>query len=107
MLVAYNLWLAGASIDRARAIAKEIRSPSVRALGFELGSGIQVSVNLVDPAAVGPCAIYDRVAALARIERAELVGLVPEWVLRAQPSHRWAQLGLSPDCTIEARLGRI
>ena len=36
--------------------------------------------------------------------RAELVGLLPEAVLRATPRSRWDQLDLGEDRTIEFRL---
>ena len=36
--------------------------------------------------------------------RAELVGLAPAAVVRSTPAHRWAELDLDPDRTIEARL---
>jgi hypothetical protein len=61
-------------------------------------------MNLVEPERVGPAAAWDRVAALADVDGAELVGLLPETVLRAVPQERWAQLDVAPDRTIEARL---
>ncbi len=105
LLVAYNLWV-DASLDQARAIARALRRPEVRVLGFDLPSGVQVSCNLVDPDAFGPAAAYDAVAAQVRVVRAELVGLVPKSVLRAVPAHRWRDLDLDADRTIEARLAR-
>jgi hypothetical protein len=36
----------------------------------------------------------------------ELVGLLPRAILRAIPPARWAELGLSAETTIEARLDR-
>ena len=109
VLVAYNLWLEGADGALARRVAAAVRGPQVRSLGLVLGAGIQVSCNLVDPAAFGPGALYDQVAAAlrgsgARIARAELVGLLPDGVLRAEPEERWPALGLSVGATIEARL---
>ncbi len=115
VLVAYNLWLADADITLARALAARIRGPSVRALGFGLPHGVQVSCNLLEPLEVGPAQVYDRVSALLRdaaadsssrpvIRRAELVGLVPAAVLERIPPRRWAELDLAPDRTIEARL---
>jgi len=104
VLVAYNLWLASADIVSARAIARAIRSTEIRALGLAVGDGVQVSCNLLAPEAVGPAAVYDMVAARAPIDRAELVGLLPEAVLRAVPQDRWAALDLDEDVTIEARL---
>jgi hypothetical protein len=65
---------------------------------------VQVSCNLVDPASEGPAAVYDRVAGEARIDRAELVGLVPRPVLLAIEADRWAALDLGEERTIEARV---
>jgi hypothetical protein len=53
---------------------------------------------------VGPADAYDAVAALAPVRQAELVGLVPEDVLRAVDPARWPALDLAEDRTIEARL---
>ena len=105
VLVAYNLWLAGDDLGEAKAIAAALRSPHVRALAFQLGDRVQVSCNLVAPRVVGPADVYDRVAATTRVERAELVGLAPMAVVQAVPRARWAELDLSEDRTIEARLG--
>jgi glutamate formiminotransferase len=106
LLVAFNLWLAEPDLAAAQAIARELRGPSVRALGLAVGHAVQVSLNLVDATAVGPDAAYDFVAARARIARSELVGLVPERVLAGIDPARWQQLDLSPERTIEARLER-
>ncbi|MFP5317439.1 MAG: glutamate formiminotransferase [Acidimicrobiia bacterium] len=105
VLVAYNVWLAqGVAVEEARRIAASLRGPAVRALGLDVGGRAQVSCNLVDPAAVGPAAVYDAVVAQAPVERAELVGLVPAAVLEAVPPGRWAELDLEPGRSIEARL---
>jgi glutamate formiminotransferase len=105
VLVAYNAWLGeGTSIAVARAAASAVRGSAVRALAFELGDRVQVSMNLVDPTVVGPAQAYDAVASLAPVSRAELVGLVPAAVLTPVPQHRWPELDLDPARTIEARL---
>ncbi|MCD9625578.1 hypothetical protein [Rhabdothermincola salaria] len=104
VLVAYNLWLVDSDLDLARAVAREIRGPGVRALGLAVGDEVQVSMNLVDPLQVGPAQVFDAVAERARIARAELVGLVPDAVLAATPPSRWSELDLSADVTIAARL---
>jgi glutamate formiminotransferase len=106
-LVAYNVWLAGADLAAARRIAAEIRSPELRALGLPVRDGVQVSMNLVAPGRLGPSDAYDLVAARAPIERAELVGLLPEAVLRAVPPARWAELDLDANKTVEARLAAL
>jgi hypothetical protein len=67
-------------------------------------------MNLIEPLALGPGAAFDAVRATAGstgavVEGAELVGLVPDAVLRAVPSTRWAQLDLAVERTIESRLG--
>lgn len=104
LLVAYNVWLAEPDLALARRIANEIRGPEVRTLGLPVGDRVQVSMNLVAPEVVGPATATDAVAARAPIAGCELVGLVPEAVLRAVPEARWAALDLAPDRTIEARL---
>jgi len=110
ILVAWNLWLDGVSIDDARDLAKSLRRDEVRSLAFPVGERVQVSCNLVEPSAVGPDLVYDQVLARlappGRIERAELVGLAPRAVLEAIDPRRWAQLDLSEERTIEARLAR-
>jgi glutamate formiminotransferase len=115
-LVAYNVWIAGtggddpsAVLSVARALATELRSPSVRSLGLPLTSGAQVSCNLIDPSTTSIADLYDTVAVGARAQgcsvvRAELVGLVPEVVLRAVTRQRWQELDLREDRTIEFRM---
>ena len=48
--------------------------------------------------------LYDAVAAVTAIARAETVGLVPTGVLQTVPRHRWGQLDLDLDRTIESRI---
>jgi glutamate formiminotransferase len=104
VLVAYNVWLAEPDLDRARQIAAQLRSPSVRALGLAVGQQVQVSMNLIAPLTVGPAEVYDAIAARATIDRAELVGLIPDSLLTRTPIARWHDLDLGADRTIEARL---
>lgn len=106
VLVAYNVWLAEPDLAQAKAIASAVRSPSVRALGLQVGHEVQVSMNLIDPQVTGPGAATDLVAERATIARCELVGLVPRWVLLAEDPGRWDNLNLAEDRTIEARLAR-
>ncbi len=110
VLVAYNVWLTGTSLAEAREVAAAIRQPALRALGLEVGASVQVSMNLVAPARLGPAEAYDLVAAAlagpdASIERAELVGLVPAAVVEAVDPARWDELDLAPERSIEARVG--
>jgi glutamate formiminotransferase len=103
-LVAYNVWLRQPDLAAARRLATELRGPAVRTLGLAVGPHVQVSMNLIDPATVGPAAVYDHIAARTPVARAELVGLVPASVLGTIDPARWAELDLSADRTIEARL---
>lgn len=104
VLIAYNLWLAEPDLELARRLARGLRGPQLRALGLRVGDAVQVSCNLIDPWRLGPGAVHDTVAAETAVERAELVGLLPESVLEREPRGRWAELGLDSSATIEARL---
>ena len=108
LLVAWNLWLANTSLERAKTLARALRGPFVRALGFRVNNQVQVSCNLLDVGRWQLSAIYDQVRAglegAERVVRAELVGLVPRSLLDTEDPQRWTQLDLSPDKTIEAVL---
>jgi len=109
VLVAWNLWVRGITLDEGRAIARAIRGDVVRALAFPVGEFVQISCNLVEPERVGPADVYDQVAALlpeGAFDHAELVGLVPAALLERVPRERWVELDLSPERTIEAHEGR-
>ena len=104
VLVAYNVYVRSVDLAGARHIASQIRGPYLRALGLQVGDRVQVSMNLIEPAIVGPAQAYDAVARHAAVEEAELVGLVTEAVLYAIPRRRWAELDLGPERTVEFRL---
>jgi glutamate formiminotransferase len=118
LMVAYNMWIsvseggvgdAEAALSMAKEVAATIRSDSVRSLGLPVGPGAQVSCNLVDLESMGVGALFDNIAHLVSVAggdviRAELVGLIPAATLRDVPSHRWAELDLGEDRTIESRL---
>jgi glutamate formiminotransferase/glutamate formiminotransferase/formiminotetrahydrofolate cyclodeaminase len=106
-LVAYNVWLAVSDVEAARAVARAVRGPAVRALGLAVGQRVQVSMNLVDPLRLGPAAAHDAVAARVAVAGAELVGLVPAAVLDAVPEDRWEELDLAADRTLEARVAAL
>ena len=57
-------------------------------------------MNLIEPLAVGPADAVERVRAAAAtmgavVAGTELVGLVPDAVLRAVPAVQWAELDLA------------
>ncbi len=122
VLIAYNLWIteepvgmvvpdgsSPSALSAARSIASSLRSRSVRALGLAGARCTQVSINVVDPSAITLASLYDAVARGCErrgcsVVRAELVGLAPMSALEAVPRHRWAELDLSEDRTIEGAL---
>lgn len=106
VLVAWNVWLAERDLERARQVAALVRGPNLRALGLAVGDRVQVSMNLVAPDIVGPAEAWDAVTAHVDAAGAELVGLVPASVLQRTDPHRWAQLDIDEERTIEARLAR-
>lgn len=117
VLVAYNVWIASRSdqdpevgrahaLSVARSLAAELRGPAVRSLGLAVEAGAQVSFNLIDPASVSISSAYDAVAIGAEsrgcsVLRAEVVGLIPAKALEEVPRHRWSELDLAEDRTIE------
>ena len=108
VLIAWNVWLRGVTLDEARAIAAALRRPAVRALGLRVGDDVQVSCNLLDADHVRASQIYDQIASMlpppGSIVRAELVGLAPEAFVAAERPDRLEQLGLSHSTTIESRV---
>jgi len=105
-LVAYNVFLASPDLDAARAVARDVRGPHLRALGLAVGAHVQVSMNLIEPDVVGPAEAYDLVAALAEPARAELVGLLTERVLERIPVERRTELDVGVERTVEWRLSQ-
>lgn len=99
ILVAYNIDLATADVEVARAIAKRIRAsngglPAVKALGLALPSRnqVQVSMNLTDFEQTPPHVVYDEVNRLAesygvQIAGSELIGLMPQKALEMAFAH--------------------
>ncbi|MFZ9446492.1 MAG: hypothetical protein ACO277_10125 [Ilumatobacteraceae bacterium] len=109
VLVAYNVWLTGCTLEETRAVAARVRRPGIRTLGLQVGAHTQVSMNLVDLSVAGPRDAFDAVRAECggAVSHAELVGLVPQRVLESIPQGRWEELDLSADRTIEARIGAL
>ena len=107
VLVAYNLFLADATMETAREIVLNIRQPGLRALSFLVDGRAQISMNLTDVDIMNVDTAYDIVAQYANIARAELVGLMPMQALtRIEPS-RWNELDIGVDKTIEARFDEL
>jgi glutamate formiminotransferase len=117
-LVAYNLELATDDVDVASAIARRVRAssggmPGVEAIGLHLAESgrIQVSMNVIDVDQAPLHELVERVRAEAaargvEVAGGELVGLVPERVLRAAEAAGVALPGVDGSRVLERTLGR-
>ena len=103
-LIAYNIWLEGVDLATTKKIATAVRTESIRTLGLQVGEFTQVSINLVNPGTSNPADAFDAVRQHVLVHHCELVGLLPEGVLRSIPTGRWEELDLAEDRTIEWRL---
>ena len=118
LLIAFNVDLAGADLEVARAIAALVRErdggfPGVRALGLDLpGSGrVQVSMNVEDWEAAALHEIVARieieaVARGAEVAGAELVGLMPAGAAAAAAGAQLRIEGFDASRVLELRLLR-
>jgi len=117
-LIAYNLELATDDVDVANAIARRVRAssggmPGVEAIGLHLAESgrIQVSMNVIDVDQAPLHELVERVRAEAaargvEVAGGELVGLVPERVLRAAEAAGVALPGVDGSRVLERALGR-
>jgi glutamate formiminotransferase len=117
VLIAYNVELAGADLELARAIAAAVRErdgglPAVRAMGVALEERglVQVSMNLLDYRVTPPAAAFAAVAALAEragatVVASEIVGLAPAAALAGDPAELRLR-GPVTDLLLETRLLR-
>ena len=116
-LIAYNVELATDDVDVAREIAALIREsgggmPGVQAIGLHLprSGRVQVSLNVVDLERAPLHAVVERVRTEARsrgvaVSGGELVGLVPESVLRAARAAGVRVPGVDESRVLERALG--
>jgi len=104
LLLAYNLYIGKGDGQRAVAGANEIRSSSVRSLGFCLNGEEQVSCNLIDLENSGPLDVYNELSQSYDVQKTELVGLIPLGLLQTIDRNCWEKLDLSYEKTVEYRL---
>lgn len=100
VLLAWNVWIAGIDLERARRIAREVRADNsgirgLRALALPLPSrnALQISMNIEDVAHSSPAeafAMVSRLVAAAggRVTQTEIIGMVPDELL-AVATDRW------------------
>lgn len=109
-LIAFNVWIEG-DLEEARAIARSVRSASIRALGLPISAAqCQISMNLIDPAVTGIDEAFEAVSREAKQRRVaiiatELVGLVPERFF-PNPNATVTRLLKQPGHSLEASLNR-
>jgi glutamate formiminotransferase / 5-formyltetrahydrofolate cyclo-ligase len=115
-LVAYNLELAAGDVDVARHVAARVREsgggmPGVQAIGLFLprGGRVQVSMNVLDPERSPLHEVVARVTREAAelgvdVTGGELVGLVPERVLRDAAAAGAQIPGVDESHVLERRL---
>lgn len=117
-LIAFNVNLADARVEVARAIAREVRErdgglPAVKAIPVHLADRglVQVSMNLTDFHRTSMTEAYDAVSrAAARygitVLESELIGLVPDAALPPDPGLRLKLRGFSRRMVLEDRLAQ-
>lgn len=106
VLVAWNMWVDGVDLKQLQAVAKALRSRSLRTLALNLAGGrLQLSCNVVLPFEISLTDIVQAAGEYLRgegkITGAELVGLVPIDLLNRSPKQDWEFLGLSETRSLE------
>ncbi|MDZ7780319.1 MAG: glutamate formimidoyltransferase [Gemmatimonadota bacterium] len=116
VLLAWNVYVSGVTLDDARRVAAEIRErgggfPGLRALGLRMpDSGrLQVSMNLEDPARTSPVdvliAIRDRIEARGgAIEETEIIGMMPDTLVLPPLEDRLHLPDLGPARVLSSRV---
>ncbi|OGT28777.1 MAG: hypothetical protein A2Z17_06240, partial [Gammaproteobacteria bacterium RBG_16_66_13] len=113
-LIAYNVYLSTDDVRVAKDIARAVRQssgglPYVKALGLEVESRAQVSMNLTDHTQTPLHEVMERVRSEAKkqgasSERSELVGLIPQGALFDAAAWYLQLEGFRPDQVLEVRL---
>ncbi len=116
LLIAYNFFLQSTDVTIAQAIARQIRAsngglPGVKALGLLVDGQAQVSMNLVDFTQTPLHVVTETVRQLAArhgtgLDRAELIGLVPQQAVVEAAAYYLGLPELPPDRVLEWALAR-
>jgi glutamate formiminotransferase len=116
VLLAWNVFVAGVSLDDARAVAARIRESGggfrgLRALGLRLPEreSIQISMNLEDPETTSPwdvLAAIDREVAEkgGRIVETEVIGMIPDTLVQPPTVNRLVLPDLGPARVLSRRV---
>lgn len=116
-LLAYNVFLTTDDVSIAQAIARQIRQssgglPGVKALGLRVQGQAQVSMNLTRLDETGLHEVMSAIRAAARshgvrVDRAELIGLMPLQVLTDMARHALQLPDFDVERVLEAQLTRL
>ena len=116
VLLAWNVWLTGVSLQSARAIARDMREASsglrgVRALALELPSrnALQISMNLEDVEQGSPALVFERVRRLieaqgGRVAKTEVIGMIPDQLVLSVAAHELRLEDARPERMLSQRL---
>jgi len=100
LLLAWNLWVSGVTLAQLREIAAQLREqgggiPGLRTLALELPrqEGLQLSMNLEEVDTRDPFAIFLQIEGVleeagGRIERTEVIGMIPDALVFPAAAHR-------------------
>jgi glutamate formiminotransferase / 5-formyltetrahydrofolate cyclo-ligase len=90
VLLAWNVFVDGITVQEARAVASEIRErdggfPGLRALGLALDrqNRVQISMNLEDPVKTPPLEVYEAIERAVRarggeVRESQVIGMIPD-----------------------------
>jgi glutamate formiminotransferase / 5-formyltetrahydrofolate cyclo-ligase len=116
LLLAWNVFLEGLTLEQARRIASAIRERTggfkgLRALAFHLPSrdALQISMNLEDLEATSPVDVVHRIEELAaglggRVTQTEVIGMLPDRLLADVTAERLRLDGLPLERLLSRRL---
>lgn len=116
LLLAWNVWVDGLTLDQVRDVARGIRETGdgfvgMRALGLRLerGDALQISMNVEDVERNRPMELFEEVeSAVARaggsIRATEVIGMIPEGLVLEAAARRLRLLGANSSRFLPARL---
>jgi len=115
-LLAWNVFVEGISLDQAETIAsgireREGRNRGVRALALALESrdALQISMNMEDPVATPPTAVYGEIERAledmgGRVVETEIIGLAPDSLYASAAAERLRLRESGPRQLLSARV---
>jgi glutamate formiminotransferase len=118
ILLAWNVWVRGLTLQQTRGIARAIREVSggmqgVRSLALALPSrnALQISMNLEDVQHASPADVFRQVRAMVEteggdVEKTEVIGMIPARLLESISADELRLENFSADRLLSERLAR-